>query len=588
MAEKGQPSYTELVYEALRSAEHPLAFQEILNEVNRRRPSTTRDPKATIRNALSQGWQLISLGDGRFGYLPYLVNGSLLRLPLTEKKPANHPLSYPTEVLQALWPSFHEIQKRRVIPSVEAHLPNDDVVSMSIQFLGNGVWGSLMTEGLRRYLIRNGAAEGDSLMVRVTDAELCNCEMWFESRWKRDHGAIVSRNQELADAAYQVLRKSQSREMFNSSLAVALLGRGVYHSDIAPAALETVLKDDSRFVDAGLGGWMLADAITPEIQDYIDDRLRMTTEFSQFLREAEMDVSGSPPVPTFRRGMERSLADLEAAISDGDFDSEEEAREFLENVLATGDIPRRQPSTPLDRAQELIYDAWEASSSRERIRLARKALQISPDCADAYVILAEESAKSIEEEADFYEKGVAAGERALGIETFERDVGYFWGIVSTRPYMRARSGLAEALWEMERYQEAVEHLWDMLRLNPSDNQGVRYLLLCWLLELQDDAQVKRLLGLFPGDGMAVWMYGSALFAFQTEGDTVRSRKLLADAIKQNRFVPAYLTGIKQLPSALSDTMGIGDESEAVACAVDQIIAWLKTPGAVVWLAKHTK
>ena len=34
MPQKGEPSYTELVYEALRSAGRPLTFQELGDEVN--------------------------------------------------------------------------------------------------------------------------------------------------------------------------------------------------------------------------------------------------------------------------------------------------------------------------------------------------------------------------------------------------------------------------------------------------------------------------------------------------------------------------------------------------------------------------
>ena len=48
------------------------------------------------------------------------------------------------------------------------------------------------------------------------------------------------------------------------------------------------------------------------------------------------------------------------------------------------------------KAQDEMYEAWERTTSRSRIALARKALGISPLCADAYVLLAEE-ARSIEE-----------------------------------------------------------------------------------------------------------------------------------------------------------------------------------------------
>ena len=55
-----------------------------------------------------------------------------------------------------------------------------------------------------------------------------------------------------------------------------------------------------------------------------------------------------------------------------------------------------------------MYEAWERNTSRSRIALTRKALGISPPCADAYVLLAEE-AQSIEEARDLYAKAVAVG-----------------------------------------------------------------------------------------------------------------------------------------------------------------------------------
>lgn len=46
----------------------------------------------------------------------------------------------------------------------------------------------------------------------------------------------------------------------------------------------------------------------------------------------------------------------------------------------------------LDQAQQLIYKAWETADRERRVALAQKAIGISPDCADAYVLLAEETA----------------------------------------------------------------------------------------------------------------------------------------------------------------------------------------------------
>ena len=127
----------------------------------------------------------------------------------------------------------------------------------------------------------------------------------------------------------------------------------------------------------------------------------------------------------------------------------------------------------LDRAQALIYDAWEIGDGRRRMALARHALKISPLCADAYVILAERPSISLKERRDLFERGVKAGEMTLGPEGFEEFAGHFWGFLETRPYMRARAGLAQTLWAEGRHDEAIAHCREMLDLNPGDNQGIR-------------------------------------------------------------------------------------------------------------------
>ncbi|MBA2446950.1 MAG: tetratricopeptide repeat protein, partial [Chloroflexi bacterium] len=144
---------------------------------------------------------------------------------------------------------------------------------------------------------------------------------------------------------------------------------------------------------------------------------------------------------------------------------------------------------------------------------------------------------------------------------------------------------AQWLWEAGRQPEAVDHYREMLRLNPGDNQGVRYVLLACLLETGDGAGAQELLDHYPEDIAAAWAYGRALAAFQTQGDTRSSRALLAKARKANPYLPAYLVGTKQLPQHLPDYIGIGDEPEAIACASEQMEAWQNTPDALAWLER---
>ncbi len=295
--------------------------------------------------------------------------------------------------------------------------------------------------------------------------------------------------------------------------------------------------------------------------------------------------SSVPASPTnMRRANEQMLQNIGKLLQEREFGSADEANAYLQELLSSGGIPALASTNPLDRAQELMYDAWEATGSR-RIKLARQALAISPDCADAYVLLAEE-ARSLPEAKRLYEQGVSAGERALGPQTFEEDAGHFWGIIETRPYMRARAGLASCLWQLGERQAAIEHYADMLRLNPGDNQGIRYVLANCLLRQGDDIALAKLLDQYKDDAMAEWLYTRALLAFRREGAGKKANAALKKALKENEFVPAYLLGKKRLPRQLPDYIGFGDENEAVSYAAGALAIWRETPGALDWLSSN--
>lgn len=253
----------------------------------------------------------------------------------------------------------------------------------------------------------------------------------------------------------------------------------------------------------------------------------------------------------------------------------------------TADIEGLDPlQSAVEQAQTLMYDAWEADSRKQRVKLAKRALEVSPDCADAYVLLAGETARTAEEALSLYREGVAAGERALGERPFRDEVGCFWGLLETRPYMRARAGLAQSLWETGHRDEAVDHYWDLLRLNPNDNQGIRDLLMPCLIELGRDKDAERLYKRYKDNGMAVWRYSRALLDFRRHGGKAVACKSLDAALQQNPHVPGFVLGRKKMPRYLPGFYGYGDEQEAVLYCYGNRQAWLGTPGALAWLAAH--
>jgi len=283
--------------------------------------------------------------------------------------------------------------------------------------------------------------------------------------------------------------------------------------------------------------------------------------------------------------MERTQLDIQRMIDEHDFVSMDELRGFLNENVVGKEIPHKAALTPLEQAQDLVYQAFEARG-RKQIQLVRKALQICPDCADAYVLLAERCSDA-EKARDFYMEGVAAGKRALGTQFFDEEVGHFWGILQTRPYMRARFGLAQCLEELGNLDEAVGHYRELLRLNPNDNQGVRDILLPCLLKLNADNEAAELLKQYKEDkSFAIWCYTKALLTFRQKGSTATARNHLKKAMGVNRYVPKYLLGYEEMPELLPSSYSPGSEEEAVICAERLADVWEETKGAMEWLDEH--
>jgi hypothetical protein len=288
-------------------------------------------------------------------------------------------------------------------------------------------------------------------------------------------------------------------------------------------------------------------------------------------------------------------------------------------------------------ADELLT---EPKGSPERLAaLAETALALDPDDADAHVMLGRLAADRGDRVAArrWYEQGVQAGEGKLGAEYFnDPNRPRFWLAVETRPYMRARSALAHALYKDGELERAIAEFWGMLELNPGDNQGIRYVLSSLLLEVPDPAGFERLHQFMAGangeaeDGeddeeapalngslfgdddealalddaspeddeapldpldpaalnpfeSAYWLYPAALYYFQREGDGERARAALALARKQNHHVVALLTGQRRLPAEDPPYYTPGSSDEAALYVKLGRAAWVKTPGALEWV-----
>jgi tetratricopeptide (TPR) repeat protein len=240
----------------------------------------------------------------------------------------------------------------------------------------------------------------------------------------------------------------------------------------------------------------------------------------------------------------------------------------------------------LAKAQDIMYDAWDADSAERAVALVLQALGASPHCCDAYVLLGSIVPAASEDALALFELACEAGERVLGPEALADPGGEVWESDAARPYLRARLGLAQSLWEHDRHDEAIAHYEALLDLDPGDSQGVRHGLAAALLELDRDDALATLLESYSEDEGVEWTYTRLLAALRAKADAPTLRRLLRVALDSNRYVPDVLLGNAALPDELPDEIEAGGPDEAAVYAETFGAGWVRTKGALPWLARE--
>ena len=236
-----------------------------------------------------------------------------------------------------------------------------------------------------------------------------------------------------------------------------------------------------------------------------------------------------------------------------------------------------------------MYDAMEAATPQQRLDLALQALELDPEHPDALLMALEATGFDGEELIDVLHGIVAVAAERLGKKAFKEFAPHFWGVLDTRPYMRARFQLTEALREAGQVEEAIEEYEEMLLLNENDNLGVRYHLLPCLLALGRLDEARKLLKRYAGE--CEW---NVVFAWcrvlerLVSGDEPGASKALAAARKQNPHMEAYLNGHRKLPRNLPASYSVGSKEEALCYAEPLLMAWTLHPEAWAWLAGRSK
>ena len=145
-----------------------------------------------------------------------------------------------------------------------------------------------------------------------------------------------------------------------------------------------------------------------------------------------------------RRGNERHFKMVQEFIQQhGEGMSLEELNAEI-NARFTGPMDdfEHPMETPADRAEAFCQQAID-TFGRRRIQLAKQALAEDATHVEANILLAE-STRHAERRIELFRNAKQMAMAQLG-SMMDEEVGHFWGITETRPFMRATHGLADAL-----------------------------------------------------------------------------------------------------------------------------------------------
>ena len=249
-------------------------------------------------------------------------------------------------------------------------------------------------------------------------------------------------------------------------------------------------------------------------------------------------------------------------LANTDAKDEKELNEKLQEFIKmynNGEI--EYENTPLDDAYEILEEAQNAKTEKEAIKLAKKAYEKSRECFDAILFQCDLEENGIKR-MKLLDDGLEFEKSRLTKEKYfdKENIGHFYGIFETRPYIRGLVIKAEYLLEEGKISQAENVCREVLRLNENDNMGARYLLMAIYATLEKENDMLKLYKKYPEEDLEMIF---PLFALYYKlGNDKKAKEYLNRIDKCNsNFVKFFNGTIKESKKVEHGYYSRGDSSE---------------------------
>ncbi len=195
----------------------------------------------------------------------------------------------------------------------------------------------------------------------------------------------------------------------------------------------------------------------------------------------------------------------------------------------------------MEEACKLLDKAINSKDNKKALEYAKEAYKTEERCLDAAILISELT-DSLKEKNDIIENAINREKEHLTKDGYfeKENIGIFYGLMETRPYIRALTYKARLLIANNKITLAIKQCEEILRLNNSDNMGVRYLLSAIYAYIEDEKQLLKLLKKYPENSFAN-IFPQFYIYYKLEDDK-KTKKYLDLLVEQNPYFIEMIKG----------------------------------------------
>lgn len=233
---------------------------------------------------------------------------------------------------------------------------------------------------------------------------------------------------------------------------------------------------------------------------------------------------------------------------DHGFESEEDLKAALQAFVAqyNQQIMQGNRSGDPETADDFLALAEGAFTKKEALKYAKEALKLEPDNIDAQTAVAVYSSATPETTLDKLKSVYTSATAQMKKQGWfdEENIGKFWLITETRPYMRLLDTYAGTLYDCGMMKLAAEILREMIRLCENDNLGARYTLMHIYSFLEEEDAARELEQKYSDDNSAEMLLPLSILYYRLN-DMKRSASYLRKIKSSNQDAVNFFKGLHE-------------------------------------------